>query len=735
MKSFKVSNFRLFGNDGVEVQIKPVTVLTGTNSSGKSSYVKAMVLFSDYINSIVNDYRKDGGYSPNSVPLDFSNPKLRLKGFSSVKNKTLPSESAMRFSFDLCPTVSCYGGYRVTYSFVLDDSTTLDQGKLDSIEIEIDDTKVLKLVTNEKKALVVDYLDNSKLLSDFIGFCRYAYLPFSIIDSSYYRFSGGVDPEFCDTSTNQFDPAKAAQTDIGKRLAAIQKREEAIYSFASIVDKLPHQSAFDYKALLTQDLFEAIEQCLANDLVFYFPVLERFKNLGKEDSIALLMNEARPSSSISAIRNECDFFAKDLQELVKDFQESEYDSFVDYYRELENYVLENVNPRTFNISRTGRSFNYIEDCILEKLNVSYDDNGFGVRRETDTKFSLAYGVLSSWQWYECEKADRVWFHDNAGGNAITQLWAKDDGIIHRSIDGEYSSFSSKHILWEAYRDFVRYILTDCLIPTDFMRLEYNTGSWATVQRLHSFEEKSDFVATIKSYIEGRALLQSKESDYKFLVGKEEHYVPDTFLNKWLGAEGLCIGQQIIIEQVEGLGFKILIKKEDEDVVPLADMGHGITQLVSILIQIEHALIINEINDLKRVKKEGGNNDTCVRPIIAIEEPEVSLHPKFQSLLADVFQDAAVNYGTGISFILETHSEYLVRKIQAIYSGFTPEQKEENPFVVYYFRENGDLYDMGFTESGRFEKSFDSGFFDEAAKSKYLVLKREDEEDAANKVSE
>ena len=89
-------------------------------------------------------------------------------------------------------------------------------------------------------------------------------------------------------------------------------------------------------------------------------------------------------------------------------------------------------------------------------------------------------------------------------------------------------------------------------------------------------------------------------------------------------------------------------------------------------------------------------------------------------------DAATNYGTGVTFLIETHSEYLVRKSQAIVSDFSTEQMNNNPFVVYYFRENGELYDMEYTESGRFLRNFDTGFFDETAKSRYSVLRKEEE---------
>ena len=42
-----IKNFRVFDENGVTVDLKPITVLTGCNSSGKSSVVKAALMLND----------------------------------------------------------------------------------------------------------------------------------------------------------------------------------------------------------------------------------------------------------------------------------------------------------------------------------------------------------------------------------------------------------------------------------------------------------------------------------------------------------------------------------------------------------------------------------------------------------------------------------------------------------------------------------------------------------------
>ena len=77
------------------------------------------------------------------------------------------------------------------------------------------------------------------------------------------------------------------------------------------------------------------------------------------------------------------------------------------------------------------------------------------------------------------------------------------------------------------------------------------------------------------------------------------------------------------------------------------------------------------------------------PIVIIEEPEMNLHPKYQSLLADLFLELSERYG--FRFIIETHSEYMIRKTQVEVKNSRYESPEAlnalNPFQVLYFPQN------------------------------------------------
>jgi predicted ATPase len=105
-------------------------------------------------------------------------------------------------------------------------------------------------------------------------------------------------------------------------------------------------------------------------------------------------------------------------------------------------------------------------------------------------------------------------------------------------------------------------------------------------------------------------------------------------------------------------------------------------------------------------------------MVLVEEPEQNLHPKMQSLLADFFFE--ISHEFKFQILVETHSEYLVRKMQVIFASemkkMEANEDEINQWIkVYFFPEDAHPYLMTFLSNGRFENSFGPGFFDEAGK--------------------
>lgn len=185
-----------------------------------------------------------------------------------------------------------------------------------------------------------------------------------------------------------------------------------------------------------------------------------------------------------------------------------------------------------------------------------------------------------------------------------------------------------------------------------------------------------------------------------------------FVRKWM--VNFDIGNDFKLESIGGEAHTFEIVEFDNKNVPLADKGMGTIQLMILLLRI--AIIINSRKRL---------NDKFPITVI-IEEPEQNLHPKKQSQLIDFFYDVFNEYN--IKFIIETHSEYLIRRSQVIVAEkrYKDEYELKNkcPFKVYFYPEDSLPYDMEYQTNGRFTKDFERGFFDEASRNALQLSKIE-----------
>ena len=203
---------------------------------------------------------------------------------------------------------------------------------------------------------------------------------------------------------------------------------------------------------------------------------------------------------------------------------------------------------------------------------------------------------------------------------------------------------------------------------------------------------------------------------------KKEYKKGDFLNYWVSR--FEIGKKIIIKGTdEGLGVLIYIEKEDGETRLLADEGYGISQLVALLLQIE-VQILNAT-----IRQVSGGFDGIIFPpayeqsAIFVEEPEVHLHPRFQSLLADMFVEAYQNYN--IHFIIETHSEYLVRRLQVMVADKETALLPDNVSINYIDKDESGLShnrQIKIQEDGRLSEPFGPGFFNEADSLAMEILK-------------
>ncbi len=206
----------------------------------------------------------------------------------------------------------------------------------------------------------------------------------------------------------------------------------------------------------------------------------------------------------------------------------------------------------------------------------------------------------------------------------------------------------------------------------------------------------------------RRAFQTIDEDYfSSLLNKYQYSSIDDrgrlFIRKWLNE--FEIGDDIEIVRNEGYTNTLFIikagKKEN-----VADLGYGVIQLLPIIL----TLVLNfekldHYDYLFHADKR----------ILIVEEPEANLHPKLQSKLADFFVDAINEFN--VKFVIETHSEYLIRKLQYLTA---KDRVSPGSSVIYYFnKDNSESNDKVKTieikKDGRLTSEFGPGFYDESTR--------------------
>lgn len=120
-------------------------------------------------------------------------------------------------------------------------------------------------------------------------------------------------------------------------------------------------------------------------------------------------------------------------------------------------------------------------------------------------------------------------------------------------------------------------------------------------------------------------------------------------SRWI--EGLFGYGVTLTTQPGHISINIIDRERTTNIV---DTGYGLSQVLPVLGQIWWAALMRR-NRIPR-------NYRRTRPILAIEQPELHLHPAHQALLADALTGSVEGSTTGCSFVVETHSETLLNRL-------------------------------------------------------------------------
>lgn len=677
-----IKNFRLFDAEGVEVDIKPLTILTGCNSSGKSSVVKAIILLNGFLRDLRNERL---GHEPR---LEFNKKPLSLLGnFDSILN----SDSAQKGNRVVTLSYTLDDPYlgrdvRVEMSFASEGNDIRKDGFLNEVSVRDKDGEALYNGT----LLTIDELFNVHLGKDrdftfgdvWLGgagstsfLLKRRFFVYSCVCQRLDDYYDVLTPLFSNTNDVDVD-------DIADYLRRIKEKEgrdiiiEAIHFYSVMRKEKEYGKLFKAERSLVEVAMEA-------DILTYLPLLRILDSIEKKDFRKRFLEMCGVKDGVKI---------QIIEDVVNEFEKSEFCLFSDYYRDVENRSLNKmIHPYWPSVKTSIESYKMYLD---------------------------GYDIVDDSFWNE----ERV---------SLPRLFYLLTTIKTHPDDSDFVESQTDALIGaEQYREHK--ILRDFLVfrdtalcsvfLTDVSNLQYVGSNRIDVKRLYSFENQDNFGVTVSEYFEAIRTNTGWNND---------SIKPGAFIDKWIRKFG--IGYHFGIESVaNGVGMALKIYKDEDDKKGclLADYGYGISQLISVLLEIQTAIMKGRNQYRKEVMAyklkvklnpllEGSTEprpedvESKFSISIAIEEPEIHLHPKYQSLLADMFLDAYQNHG--IHFLIETHSEYLIRKLQTFVG-----KKIISPdtISILYAEENpapGEdrIRRIGIKDDGRLESAFGSGFFDEA----------------------
>ena len=150
------------------------------------------------------------------------------------------------------------------------------------------------------------------------------------------------------------------------------------------------------------------------------------------------------------------------------------------------------------------------------------------------------------------------------------------------------------------------------------------------------------------------------------------------------------------EEIQDL---VLIDQRTDTPVSHRDVGIGVSQVLPVLVSAY----------------------ASTDKLLAIEQPEIHLHPALQAELGDVFIESALGGGRN-TFLIETHSEHLLlrimRRMRETSAGKlpdgVPEVRPEHVMVLFVEPDGAQslVREMPLNERGELVKAWPGGFFEE-----------------------
>ena len=620
MSKIGIKNFRVF-KEFTEFEIKPITLLTGPNNAGKSSFTKLLLLLKNGI-----------------TKLNFNEGLHNLESFDKVLNWE-NKQNTLELSFDN------------EIPFLTDDfkvQLTYRKNEINKISISNKTNTLLKF----------SFVRNSSFHNEDI---RKTLKAEEGEDLGERLYGGG--PSLYDPYVLYLNITFLIDLIYSKQL------KQKFYEIKESKD-------FDYKTIILNDLVVGQQK-------IYKTTFPDLINLYNESEFLILLDTCRTC----ALHNEINALEKNylLYDLIANDKVITH-LYQDKIIELQNSMFSDfeTNFDPFDLS-SGNDLISMLKSILPNINQR-------VKNEIIQFFKKEL------------QTENIKIKETALGNLI---------FIEKLYD-QYENYNGDRGFFQKnlFDQFSKLINTKERIFNNINYLSANRGSQKRTLRnksendideivLDFFKYKDKYLSSLEDY---KKTLSELERDFIGLFYDNNRKYFDKVL------EILEIECTLDIVRYENVISVIYIKQKDKDVA-LADLGFGFSQLIPIVLKI-----INTVES---------NSE-----ILIIEEPEANLHPNLQSKLADIFA-LAVKTFPRLNLIIETHSEYLIRKLQYLTAKGDISPNETS---IYYF--NADKYvspqepkvkQIEIRENGNLSDTFGPGFYDETTRLQFDLMKLNQEQ--------
>lgn len=701
---YTIKNFRVFDEKGVTAKIRPITILTGCNSSGKSSIAKSMVLFNGFIKDILDNYEKKGKINFRDFKLDFSKKtNSSLGNFKKILNRKSESEDVTYMI--KYHSLRCGEDLYAEFIFGLDKDDELGDGYLKSFRILNEENNTIYESSKE----INSYYNLNLIRNNFYRFVIGQYIIVSALDLPNNGYPDEKENKLKEELDAYYEPFSKV---FGK---------DAICDIRSWYDRngidLWHPERSTYIGKYCNNNLDVLSSSLNTDVLFYIPVLGKIKDTNK-DNIERV---------ISGLKERIGYDEKiDLliERVINTFKESKFETFIDFYRSKETEALTYSYDKVFAKYRNHRDVwngpRVVSDAELYSIISDNSEDEAELYSEPMFSEEDDMGPLYTYQ----EKKE--WLNQPV---SFADIYTALSDLYELDKESEETDFS--YAIYNMFKRYAMDILTECIKECGSSSLSYVGSSMVDVERLYLMDSKKELAILLKEYLDAkRKYLKKKDHflvDDKF---KERLFEPGEFINEWLRKFDIAQSAKINVDE-KGYGVTITLyfDKEPKKGRSLADMGYGITQLFVILLRIETAIMNADVKQILKDKHYLLGKRSLLRNkkieeeivfspnTLALEEPEVHLHPKYQSMLADMFVQAYKKFN--VQFIVETHSEYLIRKLQTLVAKQDVESDDCSLIYVYSANEKDrplytpQLMQIDILDDGRLDKPFGSGFFDEA----------------------